>query len=134
MASLWIPSSKAHSSREEWIHQEVKRITSLWISPWKLYFDGFSTQCVAKVGIVIIDPKRIQHCYSFFLDYKNTSNNKAKYEALFNALEILLELGATEVEIYGDSELVINQLNGEYKYKHFTIAGNYLAATQLLNY
>ncbi|KAM2897833.1 hypothetical protein COP2_007431 [Malus domestica] len=87
-----------------------------------------------KVGIVIIDPKRIQHCYSFFLDYMNTSNNKAKYEALFIALEILIELGATEVEIYGDSELVINQLNGEYKYKHLTMAGNYLAATQLLNY
>ncbi|KAM0997300.1 hypothetical protein ACFX2I_007151 [Malus domestica] len=134
MAILWISPSKAHSGREEWIQQEVKRITSLWISPWKLYFDGFSTQCVAEVGIVIIDPKRIQHCYSFFLDYMNTSNNKAKYEALFIALEILIELGATEVEIYGDSELVINQLNGEYKYKHLTMAGNYLAATQLLNY
>ncbi|KAM2279833.1 hypothetical protein FF2_039820 [Malus domestica] len=39
-----------------------------------------------------------------------------------------------EVEVFGDSELVINQLNGEFKCRHITMAGYYLAATQLLSY
>ncbi|KAM2617512.1 hypothetical protein TB1_033897 [Malus domestica] len=39
-----------------------------------------------------------------------------------------------EVEVFGDLELVINQLNGEYKYRHITMVGYYLAATQLLSY
>ncbi|XP_070677973.1 uncharacterized protein [Malus domestica] len=44
-----------------------------------------------------------------------------------------MDLGATEVEIFGDSELVINQLNGEFKCRHITMAGYYMAATQLLS-
>ncbi|XP_068336631.1 uncharacterized protein [Pyrus communis] len=103
VASLWISPSKNHSGKEEWIQQEVRRITSLWITPWKLYFDGSCTQHAAGAGIVIIDLKGIQHCYLFLLDYQDTTNNKAEYEALIIGLEILIELGETEVEIYDDS-------------------------------
>ncbi|KAM2972155.1 hypothetical protein FF2_018878 [Malus domestica] len=39
-----------------------------------------------------------------------------------------------EVEVFGDSKLVINQLSGEYKCRHITMAGYYLATTQLLSY
>ena len=46
----------------------------------------------------------------------------------------MIKLGATEVEEFGDSESVINQLNGEYKCRHITMAGYYLATTQLLSY
>ncbi|KAM1435502.1 hypothetical protein ACFX13_044176 [Malus domestica] len=56
------------------------------------------------------------------------------YEALIIGLEILLDLGAAEVEVFGDSELVINQLNGEFKCRHITMAGYYMAATQLLSF
>ena len=45
-----------------------------------------------------------------------------------------MELGVAEVEVFGDSELVINQLNGEYKCRQFAMAGYYLVATQLLSY
>nr|XP_028945273.1 uncharacterized protein LOC114819794 [Malus domestica] len=48
--------------------------------------------------------------------------------------EIRRVAGAEEVEVFGDSELVINQLNGEFKCRHITMAGYYLAATQLLNF
>ncbi|XP_070677037.1 uncharacterized protein [Malus domestica] len=84
--------------------------------------------------IVIINPQRVHQYYSFLLDYQGSTNNRAEYEALIIGLEILIDLGAMKVEVFSDSELVINQLNGEYKCRHITMAGYYLAAMQLLSY
>ena len=47
-----------------------------------------------------------------------TTNNVAEYRALLLGLERARELGATEVEVVNDSELVAKQVNGEYKVKH----------------
>ena len=77
---------------------------------------------------------RVFNTVSFLLDYQDTTNNRAEYEALIIGLEILIELGASEVEVFGDSELVINQLNREYKCKHISITRYYLGTTQLLSY
>jgi ribonuclease HI len=46
------------------------------------------------------------------------TNNVAEYRALLRGLERAGALGATEVEIVGDSELVAKQLTGAYKVKH----------------
>lgn len=46
------------------------------------------------------------------------TNNTAEYEGLLLGLRRARELGATEVEIYNDSELVARQLTGAYKVKH----------------
>jgi len=45
------------------------------------------------------------------------TNNTAEYKALIGCLEKLLELGLDEkeIEIYGDSNLIIKQVNGEWK-------------------
>lgn len=43
------------------------------------------------------------------------TNNEVEYESLITRLELLLELGEGNVEIIGDSELVIKQLSKEYK-------------------
>ena len=47
-----------------------------------------------------------------------TTNNVAEYRGLLLGLERARELGAQEVEIVGDSELVARQLTGAYKVKH----------------
>jgi ribonuclease HI len=47
-----------------------------------------------------------------------TSNNVAEYRGLLLGLERARALGATEVEVVNDSELVAKQVNGEYKVKH----------------
>ncbi|XP_050117640.1 uncharacterized protein LOC126595364 [Malus sylvestris] len=133
VANVWIPLRSDVSGKEDWIQQEIRRVAGLWITPWKLYFDGSYTQKAAGAGIVIINPQGVYHYYSFLLDYQENTNNRAEYEALIIGLEILMNLGATEVEIFGDSELVINQLNGEFKCRHITMAGYYMAATQLLS-
>jgi ribonuclease HI len=46
-----------------------------------------------------------------------TTNNVAEYRGLLLGLERAQELGATEVEVVNDSELVAKQVNGEYKVK-----------------
>jgi ribonuclease HI len=46
------------------------------------------------------------------------TNNVAEYRAVLLALELARELGADDVEIVNDSELVARQIGGEYKVKH----------------
>jgi len=46
------------------------------------------------------------------------TNNVAEYRALLLGLQRARELGASEVEIVGDSELIAKQVQGLYKVKH----------------
>jgi ribonuclease HI len=46
------------------------------------------------------------------------TNNVAEYRGLLLGLERAAALGATEVEVVNDSELVAHQVNGRYKVKH----------------
>jgi len=47
-----------------------------------------------------------------------TTNNVAEYRALLRGIERARALGASEVEVVGDSELVAKQVKGQYKVKH----------------
>ena len=46
-----------------------------------------------------------------------TTNNVAEYTAVIRGLERALDLGATEVLLRSDSQLLINQLTGRYRVK-----------------
>ena len=46
------------------------------------------------------------------------TNNVAEYRALLAGINRAAELGATEIDLVGDSELVIKQVRGEYKVKN----------------
>ena len=46
------------------------------------------------------------------------TNNVAEYRGLLLGLERARALGASEVEVVNDSELVAKQVNGQYKVKH----------------
>jgi ribonuclease HI len=56
------------------------------------------------------------------------TNNVAEYRALLLGLELARELGASEVEVINDSELVARQIGGEYKVKHAGLKPLFLEA------
>ena len=60
------------------------------------------------------------------------TNNVAEYRGLLLGLRRASELGATEVELVNDSELVAKQLNGVYKVKHPAMRPLYLDAMTAL--
>ena len=60
------------------------------------------------------------------------TNNVAEYRGLLLGLERARALGATEVEVVNDSELVAKQVNGEYKVKHADMKPLHAAAKQAL--
>jgi ribonuclease HI len=49
------------------------------------------------------------------------TNNVAEYRALLLGLDLAAELGAREVEVVGDSELVARQIGGQYRVKNATL-------------
>jgi ribonuclease HI len=60
------------------------------------------------------------------------TNNVAEYRALLLGLERARELGATEVEVVNDSELVAKQVQGVYKVKHAAMRPLHLEAMAAL--
>ena len=69
--------------------------------------DSASSSLGVKAGIIIITPEGIRLKHSFRLGFR-ASNNEAEYEALLTGLRAVLDLGAWEVEVYSDSQLVVN--------------------------
>jgi ribonuclease HI len=60
------------------------------------------------------------------------TNNVAEYRALLLGLARAKELGAREVEVVNDSELIAKQVNGQYKVKHADMKPLHAAALQVL--
>jgi ribonuclease HI len=60
------------------------------------------------------------------------TNNVAEYRALLLGLAGARELGADEIEVVGDSELIAKQIQGLYKVKHEAMRPLYLDAMEAL--
>jgi ribonuclease HI len=79
-----------------------------------VYFDGASrgNPGPAAVGWAIVTSEGIVGEGSETIG--ETTNNRAEYEALIRALEAAAEFGFDEVDVRGDSELIVKQVRGEY--------------------
>jgi len=70
----------------------------------------------AAIGVVIRDTKnKTLAAYGKYIG--ETTNNTAEYRAIFSGLKKAHELGADIVECYLDSQLVVEQLNRNWKVK-----------------
>jgi len=115
----------------DFVTQHCGVVETLEIVPWTLFFDGSMCDRGAGIGIVLISPQRRK--YEFSLPIIATStNNQAKYQALIKGLELLKEVHADAVEIFGDSMLVINQLAGSYECRSEVLITYYKKSMRLL--
>jgi len=70
----------------------------------------------AGIGVVVYDEnKKLLKQYKKFIGH--ATNNQAEYQAVILALEKVKELKVSEIDFFLDSELVVNQLKGEYRVK-----------------
>lgn len=72
------------------------------------------------VGVVIWSGNELVGRYKKYIGV--ATNNQAEYKAVILALEEAKKLGAKELEFFLDSELVVKQINREYKVKDKDLA------------
>jgi len=84
----------------------------------------------AAIGAVVADKSGAEIQY-ISKKIGETTNNQAEYQAIVAGLEKAREMGAEVVECFLDSELVVKQLNHEYKVKNKELAPWFLKAHNL---
>lgn len=90
--------------------EQIKNVSAPFLGvskPWKLYFDGCKCMHGLGAGIVLISPKNNVIPMSYKLSFKCT-NNMVEYEALILGLKATIEIGVTQLHIFGDSQLIVN--------------------------
>ncbi|KAL8134261.1 hypothetical protein AgCh_009346 [Apium graveolens] len=99
--------------------QDPKKDTSP--GAWTLKVDGSSTSERSGAGLILKSPEgfKIQTAISFGFP---TTNNQAEYEVLIAGLKLSRTLRIQNLKIYGDSQIVVKQTNGEYVAKDPTLA------------
>ncbi|GLJ13938.1 hypothetical protein SUGI_0222720 [Cryptomeria japonica] len=88
----------------EFPDRDVLTITT---KQWTLYFDGSYTQHGLGADILFITPEGHTIPRSYRLMFLCT-NNIVEYEVLVTGIKMVVEWRITELNVYGDSDLVIN--------------------------
>ena len=99
-----LPSDKQDKAIDEDYEHEIL---------WHLEFDGSVNKLGAGAGIWIHNNENdYAEGHAYRLNFKCT-NNMAEYEALLLGLKLIKKLGAIRVSVIGDSDLIIQQINGQ---------------------
>ena len=116
LASLSVTNSRVID--DDFTDEEIVGVTSL--SGLRMYFDGATNHSGFGIGVLLISlhgdhiPRSV--CLAFSDRYP-TTNNIVEYEACILGLETSLELGIKRMEIFSDSNLMIRQIQGDWRPK-----------------
>ncbi len=97
-----------------------------------IFTDGASkgNPGLAAIGAIIKDEQgRIITAISQGIG--RATNNQAEYRAIIAALENAIKLGTSQVDMRSDSELVVRQINGQYRVKNASLKPLYQKVKQL---
>jgi len=86
----------------------------------------------AAIGAVIKDEKGKLHA-RISQPIGVATNNQAEYRAIIAALEHAISLGANQVDMRSDSELIVRQINKRYRVKNAALKPLYQQVKQLLS-
>ncbi|XP_075636683.1 uncharacterized protein LOC142608913 [Castanea sativa] len=87
-------------------------IMGIKLESWKMYFDGATNQNGSGIGVLLISPKGTHIPFSSRLNFP-----AIEYEGCIMGLQAALGLGVKELEVYGDSALIISQIQNRWKIK-----------------
>uniref|UniRef100_A0A2N9HJH9 Integrase catalytic domain-containing protein n=1 Tax=Fagus sylvatica TaxID=28930 RepID=A0A2N9HJH9_FAGSY len=108
------PSEQLELMDSEFPDEDVMTVEEDNQGRWKLYFDGAANAVGSGIGAVLVSPKGQQTPIAVKLGFDCT-NNMTEYEACIVGLQAALEFGAYELEVFGDSLLIVSQTNGEWQ-------------------
>lgn len=86
----------------------------------------------AAGGVVLRDAASDQAIIEAGYFFGTTTNNVAEYSALIRGLELAIEHGATSLQIYSDSQLVVRQIIGAYRVKSADLKPLFMTVQGLL--
>ncbi|XP_034690516.1 uncharacterized protein LOC117918102 [Vitis riparia] len=112
--------------------EEFVAMTSLL--GWCMYFDGTANQSGYGIGVLLVSPQNdhiLRSVRLTFSDRHLITNNIVEYEACILGLETALELGIRQMEVFGDSNLVLRQIQGDWKTRNVKLR-SYHAYLELL--
>ena len=81
-----------------------------------MHFDDSKMLAGLGAGVVLTSPTGDTVQYVLQIIYTD-SNNAAEYEALLHDLQMVVSMGIQCLEVCGDSNLAISQVNGEFDAK-----------------
>ena len=87
------------------------------LSSWRIYFDA-ANHFRYGIGVLLISLHGDHIPSSVRLGFSNrhlATNNVVEYEICILGLETTLKLGIRQTEVFGDSNLVLRQIQGEWK-------------------
>ncbi|WJZ82759.1 hypothetical protein VitviT2T_002489 [Vitis vinifera] len=114
LASLPVYDGRAID--DDFPNEDVATVSSM--SGWNIYFDGVANHSGYGIGVLLISsrgdciPRSVRLAFS---DRHPTTNNIVEYEACILGLETTFELGIRQMKVFGDSNLVLRQIQGEWK-------------------
>jgi hypothetical protein len=81
------------------------------LKPWGLYFDGLVCSKGQRAEYVVVSSSGVYIDLSIRLEFACT-NNQVEYESLLHGLEFLRDLRARDVDVFGVSNLIVQQIRG----------------------
>lgn len=81
-----------------------------------MYVDGSSNDKGYGEIVLLLAPDVMRFEYVLHFNFR-TSNNEAKYEALLAGLRMAKRLEAKNIQVYSNSQLIVNQIIKEYQAK-----------------
>lgn len=83
---------------------------------YKAFFDGSSKPNPGEMTIGgFIEDQNGERICGFRMGMGSGTNNVAEYLAIIEVLEEAIRQGIRRIEIFGDSQLVVNQVNNKWK-------------------
>ena len=99
---------------------------------WTLRVDGASRGNPGAAAYALVIERPGQPVYEEADRLGLTTNNVAEYTALLRALERAAQFGGRRLEVFSDSELLVKQMNGEYRVKNADLKELHALASERL--